>query len=293
MGAMPFFLRFTRETTRPSRRHAVPRILEKPGTGAMGRWRSPRVLALAVLLGIPCSCGGLDGSKEAGPGGGGGGGGAAGGGGRGGTGGTGMDAELQTVCRIRTSACCPHLLPTGNTCSVLVRIDASCTEVIGFQLNCGDGTNGKSEVQARGALSSCSGVDWQTEPLVSSPADTGIYAFESAGPTDTLAVVSAATGNELTCVAMGMDSYIVPDAWFNGSEIDGVCPDEPAVPFSQFGTLDALAVPEQAVELLRRRGLFSTLLAGWGTPGDYVAVTQVALSTGKEYLVVITAYMRS
>ena len=213
-------------------------------------------------------------------------------GGTSGAGGQPSDARAPAPCRAAGTTFDQHLGATGSVCAVMVRVNGSSTEVLGYQLNCGEETT-VTEASARSPLLTISSIDWQSAPLVSDPTATGVYAFESAAPTSALAVVSARTGQELVYFITDSDSYAIPAAWYSGSEVDGDCPDGAAVPFTSFRSADSSFAPEMAVELLRQRGLFAALGSRWGNSFDTVAVAPAQLVSGMEYLVIITAALRA
>lgn len=172
----------------------------------------------------------------------------------------------------------------------MVRVNSSSTEVIGYQLNCGE-ENTVTEASARAALPTIPSIDWRSASLVSNPTETGVYAFLSS---QALGVVSSRTGQELVCLIGATEvGYPIPAAWYSGSDVDGSCPDGSAVPFTSFGSTDSSLAPQMAVELLRQRGLFAALGSRWGNSFDTVAIARVQPMNGTEYLVIITVTLRA
>jgi hypothetical protein len=214
-------------------------------------------------------------------------------GGTSGAGGQASDVRVLSPCRAAGTTFDQHLVATGSICAVMVRVNWTSTEVLGYQLNCGEETT-VTEASARSPLLTISSIDWQSAPLVSDPTATGVYAFESVGPASVLAVVSARTGQELVYLIGASEvGYAIPAAWYSGSEVDGNCPDGAAVPFTSFRSADNSLAPQMAVELLRQRGLFAALGSRWGNSFDTVAVAPAQLVSGMEYLVIITVALRA
>jgi hypothetical protein len=178
----------------------------------------------------------------------------------------------------------------GASCTVIVRVSADATRIMSYVVNCGP-LKVTTQSDALNQLLLMSSIYWGGATAFGNSAETGIYAFATAGSEYT-AYVSSTTRNRLLILRSplieGQGSVFAPIEWQDPSELGTTCiaASEPYYGLDAPGATSGPSA-QAAVTLTMKTGLFRTLRAKVG-PTTQIGVSYVDIA-GPGYVLFITA----
>ena len=196
--------------------------------------------------------------------------------------------ELPANCIAGSTSFADRL--NGASCTVIVRVSSDATQILGYAVNCGP-LKVTTQSDALNQLLVMSSIYWGGATAFGNSAETGIYAFATAGSQYT-AYVSSTTRNRLLILQSplieGQGSMFTPIAWQDPSELGTTCI-AAREPYYGLDAPGASSGPStyDAVTLTMKTGLFRTLRAKVG-PITQIGVSYVDIA-GPQYVLFFTA----
>ena len=181
---------------------------------------------------------------------------------------------------------------TGDSCTVIVRMNAETLAIAGYAVNCGPLREVNGSMLLDG-LSLMNSIDWANAASITDPTKTGLFAYQvDNGPAQYTAYFNAETGNQLLLTKVdtadaGTAGISFSIAWSPASDLGATCAPGRQTYASQFGSMSATSDARAITAPLVATDLFHIIRT---TLGDvrYTAVTEL-LGSEPEYLFFITA----